>query len=129
MKRQILLAFFFTFIYLNLYGQPCNDPFPPATSCSGAPIICDLDGYCTSTGAFNNIDIPSTFCGTVQNNQWFAFVAGSTSIQLDFVVGTCQGLPNGDIGVQAAVYTECGAPWTQLTCTPQVFPNTTQSLF
>ncbi len=110
MKKQILLALFFSITYLSLNAQ-CNFPFPPALTCSSAPVICDLDGYCTTTGAANNTDDPTTFCGGVNNNQWFAFVAGSTVLNLDFIVGICGGTTQGT-GLQAQVYSVCGAPWT-----------------
>ena len=127
MKKQILLAFFFSFTYLGLNAQ-CNIPFPPSLSCSEAPVICDLDGYCTTTTGANGTDNPSTFCGSVQNNQWFAFVAGSTNIELDFIVTTCTGTGSGT-GLQAQVYSLCGAPWTSVSnCLYEISPNSTETL-
>ena len=122
MKKQILLALFFSLTYLGLNAQ-CNIPFPPALTCASAPVICDLDGYCTTTGGGNNADQPSTFCGSVQNNQWFAFVAGSANITLDFIVGACGGTGSGT-GLQAQVYSMCGAPWTSASnCLYEISPN------
>ncbi|MEM6963463.1 MAG: gliding motility-associated C-terminal domain-containing protein [Bacteroidota bacterium] len=127
MKRQILLALFFSFTYLGLNAQ-CNIPFPPATTCASAPIICELDGYCTTTTPGGGADQPTSFCGSVQNNQWFAFVAGTQSITLDFIVGNCNGTPNGE-GLQAHVYSACGVPWpTASNCLFEIAPFTTGTL-
>lgn len=127
MKKQILLAFFFSFSYMSLNAQ-CNIPFPPALDCASAPVICDLDGYCTTTGGPNNADNPTTFCGSVQNNQWFAFVAGSANITLDFIVGICGGTGSGT-GLQAMVYSMCGAPWTGASnCLYEISPGSTETL-
>ena len=127
MKKQILLALFFSITYLSLNAQ-CNIPFPPATTCASAPVICTLDGYCTISGGPNSADQPSTFCGSVQNNQWFSFVAGSANITLDFIVGTCGGTGSGT-GLQAQVYSMCGAPWTSASnCLYEISPNSTETL-
>lgn len=127
MKKQILLALLFSFTYLGLKAQ-CNLPFPPAMTCAEAPVICSLDGYCTTSGSANSTDQPSTFCGSVQNNQWFAFVAGSTNINLDFIVGACTGTGSGT-GLQAQVYSVCGAPWTSASnCLYEISPNSTETL-
>ena len=124
MKKQILLALLFTFTYLGLNAQ-CNDPFPPSTTCVGAPIICSLDGYCTTTTTQNGGDNPNTFCGSVQNNQWFAFVAGTTNITLEFIVDACAGTGQGT-GLQAHVYSACGAPWPSASnCIQQIMPFNT----
>ncbi|MFK8009789.1 MAG: hypothetical protein AB8H03_25770, partial [Saprospiraceae bacterium] len=127
MKKQILLALFFSFTYLGLNAQ-CNVPFPPAATCASAPVICTLDGYCTTSGGANSADQPSTFCGSVQNNQWFSFVAGSANITLDFIVGLCGGTTSGT-GLQAQVYSMCGAPWTAASnCLYEISPNSTETL-
>ena len=127
MKKQILLALFFSFTYLGLNAQ-CNVPFPPSLTCASAPVICSLDGYCTTSGPFNSTDQPNTFCGSVQNNQWFSFVAGSTNITLDFIVGLCGGTTSGT-GLQAQVYTMCGAPWTAASnCLYEISPGSTETL-
>ena len=127
MKKQILLALLLSFTYLGLNAQ-CNIPFPPSLDCASAPVICDLDGYCTSSGVANATDNPSTFCGSVQNNQWFAFVAGTVNIELDFIVTTCTGTGSGT-GLQAQVYSVCGAPWTTASnCLYEIAPNSTETL-
>jgi gliding motility-associated-like protein len=127
MKKQILLALLLSFTYLGLNAQ-CNIPFPPSLDCASAPVICSLDGYCTTSGGFNNTDQPSTFCGSVQNNQWFAFVAGTVDITLDFIVGLCGGTMSGT-GLQAQVYSMCGAPWTIASnCLYEISPGSTETL-
>jgi len=127
MKKQILFFLFFSFTHLSLNSQ-CNIPFPPAMTCDDAPVICGLDGYCTTLFNSNFIDQPSTFCGSISNNQWIAFVAGSTTLSLEVVVGNCQGTQNG-IGLQAHVYSACEEPWTTASnCLFEVFPNSSEEL-
>lgn len=49
-------------------------------------------------------DAPNNFCGTIENNQWFAFAAGTTTIEFTIIASNCL---NGD-GVQGAIYPACG---------------------
>lgn len=101
--------------------------FPaPGNNCVDAPILCaNLDGYCSVMGNTNN---PQDFpvCPppyTLQNDDWFAFFAGSTFIQIQITPSNCQN--SGNQGLQAGIFTACGPPWTamdlQCPCTTNPF--------
>ncbi|MFK8005244.1 MAG: T9SS type A sorting domain-containing protein [Saprospiraceae bacterium] len=124
MKKQLFLSTIFSMIYLSIVAQ-CNIPVPPSNSCATAPIICTLDGYCSSTSGANSIDQPTTFCGSIQNNHWLAFIPSTTDLAIDIIVGNCGGtstLP----GIQAQVYSVCAVPWTSASnCIYEAPPNTT----
>lgn len=98
MKISIFLSLFCLFA-LELKAQ-CNEPFPPSEVCQNAPVICDLDGYCSSTGTLNTTDFPQPFCGNLENNHWLAFTAGSTSLSLYIVVSDC----SNSFGLQGQIY-------------------------
>lgn len=92
---------------VELHAQ-CNEPAPPSLTCgeAGQPenVLCTLDGYCsTSNSDPNTQNVPSSFCGSVENNVWLAFVAGSTQLQIAILVENCN---NGD-GLQAQIYADC----------------------
>ncbi len=132
MKKQILLAFLFSFTYLGLIAQPECPPAgtpAPSTSCEDAPLFCDgiPDGYCFSTGAPYVGTNPGAFCGgnsSVQNNQWFSFIAGTPTIDLEISVGACA---NGQ-GLQGLVYDDCGPPWVTVSnCFFQMGANSVQT--
>lgn len=89
---------------------PCGLNPPASNSCLGAPDISSYLSFCGSTdpGTYT-IDIPgnlnSVFCGVIDNNSWFSFVADSTTEIFYFNVGPC--LLN--MGIQAMVFstTDC----------------------
>jgi len=86
----------------------CTTLPPPGLCAEDACIMCDpclLDGYMGSTvPGSNTCDVPGPFCGSIENNQWFAFMAPpSGTVTFNFTVTSCQGVPNGS-GIQAEVY-------------------------
>ncbi len=80
-------------------GQ-CDFPLPPANTCQNAPLLCDLDGYCSNNGNAQNSGTPNAFCGIVENNNWIAFIAGSVSFELEIIVFNC----NQSSGLQAQFF-------------------------
>lgn len=133
----------FTFILIALVFVPglhlaqCPPPgFPdPGDNC-GNPIICEsLDGYCKT---INSNNLPRTFpcCAGWQlnNDEWFGFFAGSTTITLEITPSNCD--PGAQQGLQAAIYGNCPASpppggWctdnlmdAQCACTEDVFQLT-----
>ena len=127
MKKQMLLVLLLSLSYLGLNAQ-CNIPAPPAFTCEDAPVLCDLDWYCSTSTTVNAIDQPSTFCGMVSNNNWIGFIAGTTNIAIDIIVGNCQGTQNG-IGIQAQVYSQCGEPWAAVSnCLYEITPLSVETL-
>lgn len=81
-------------------AQPCNFPFSPSNTCANAPLVCDLDGLCSRNDAATNSGTPNAFCGQVENNNWIAFIAGSTSFQIQIDVSNC----NQGSGLQAQFF-------------------------
>lgn len=108
MRKKLLLSLPASLLLLcHAIGQvapPCPTPlFPGAESCPTACVYCDFDGYM----GINN-GTPSggaTVCGQIfiHNDQWFGFVAGTTSITIDILTSNCA---NGD-GLQAAFFENC----------------------
>ncbi len=125
MKKTLLLACL-TPLFFQLSAQ-CPPPgFPPTgDTCPQAPALCtSLNGYCATLGSNN---ITQTFPGcpsnVLNNDEWFAFVAGSTTITLEITPSNCQGV-NGQFGMQAALYEgSCSGPAiaTQCSCTTAPF--------
>ena len=127
MKKRLLLSVLISIIYLAVDAQ-CNFPAPPGNSCATAPIICPIDGYCSSLGGANSTDQPSTFCGSIQNNQWLAFIPSTTNLTIDIIIGNCPNFQSGT-GIQAQVYSVCGVPWTPVSnCIYEGSVNSTEQL-
>lgn len=94
---SLILVVSACFTGANLSAQcsttPCTtvEPaFDPADACI-LPGPDALDCYMGATFNSPPFDIPpSIWCGSIQNNQWFAFTATSTSVSIDISVGQCQ---------------------------------------
>ncbi|RMG77476.1 MAG: gliding motility-associated C-terminal domain-containing protein [Bacteroidetes bacterium] len=125
MCRNLLFIALLFFTLTNLSAQ-CPPPgFPiPGNTCPEAPILCqDIDGYCTT---INNNNITQNFPGcpnnVLNNDEWFAFFAGTPTITLQITPSNCQGT-GGGVGLQAALYDGCqgSALATQCTCASTPF--------
>jgi gliding motility-associated-like protein len=106
--KKVFLPLIVAFFGIAELNAQCNDPAPPSLTCAeaGEPdnVLCTLDGYCsTSNQDPNTQNVPPGFCGSVENNVWLAFVAGSTELQIGIDIETCN---NGD-GLQAQIYADC----------------------
>ncbi|MFN0033724.1 MAG: hypothetical protein ACKVUS_01570, partial [Saprospiraceae bacterium] len=90
-----------------LFGQ-CPPPgFPdPGNNC-GSPILCpDLDGYCSTINNNNQSrNFPCCNNWTLNNDEWFGFFAGTTTITIEIVPSNCSA--GGQQGLQAAIYDNC----------------------
>ncbi len=91
-----------------LFAQ-CPPPgFPQSgNTCVQAPILCEnLDGYCNT---INNNNVQQTFPGCNQNvlnnDEWFAFYAGTTTITIQVTPSNCS--QSGQMGLQAGIYGGC----------------------
>jgi hypothetical protein len=108
--RLFYLFLSITFFSVSLYSQNCPPPgFPNSGSNCGNPIICEnLDDYCAE---INNSNQPRNFpcCAGWQlnNDEWFGFFAGTTTITLEITPSNCD--PGGQQGLQAAIYDNCPA--------------------
>ncbi len=91
---KLSLTTFCVFLFQILSAQPCNFPFSASNTCDTAPIVCTLDGYCSSNVGATNTGTPNAFCGIVENNSWVSFIAGSTTFELQITVDNCN-LGNG----------------------------------
>lgn len=106
--HYLLLTAFICLLSFPVFGQ-CPPPgFPePGNTCPEAPILCpDLDGYC-STINNNNVSRPYPCCQgwTLNNDEWFGFFAGTTSITIEIVPENCSS--GGQQGLQGAIYDNC----------------------
>lgn len=123
----LLLTCLMMGISASLFAQPCPPVgFPDAgNNCVQAPILCEnLDGYCNE---INNNNTPQSFPGCpgwqLNNDEWFAFFAGTTSISIQVTPSGCSQGPQ--MGLQAGIYAGCGPPWQpmdlQCSCTQNPF--------
>jgi gliding motility-associated-like protein len=99
-QKVFWLICYLTFYLPNLIAQDCNFPLPPGNTCSDAPLLCDLDGYCSDNSAAINSGTPNAFCGIVENNNWISFIAGSTTLEIEVSVFNC----NQGSGLQVQVF-------------------------
>lgn len=107
--RFTLLTFLFLQIFVPIFSQ-CPPPgFPNSGDNCGSPIICEnLDGYCNTINN-NNQSRAFPCCNnfTLNNDEWFGFFAGTTSITIDITPSNCTPGTNGALGLQAAIYAAC----------------------
>ncbi|MCC6463097.1 MAG: T9SS type A sorting domain-containing protein [Saprospiraceae bacterium] len=106
MKKACILCFALLLSALSLLAQAppiCTLPSTPgADACAGACLRCTLEGYVGQTAGFTAGAAPG-FCGTVDNDQWFSFRAGSDSISITVTPSNCQ---QGN-GLELALYPDC----------------------
>jgi gliding motility-associated-like protein len=129
MKQLYLILFLVLSSGAILNAQCPPTGFPDAgDDCPTAPILCvTLDGYCNT---INNNNTPQNFpgCGgpwTLNNDEWFAFYAGSTTITIEVVPSNCS---NGAFeGLQGGIYFGCGGPVMDVQCNCTTNPFTLTS--
>lgn len=103
------LIFSFLHFSISLSAQNCPPPgFPNSGNNCGMPIICEsLDDYCNTINN-NNQQQDFPCCNgswTLNNDEWFGFFAGSTTITLEITPSNCSS--GGQQGLQAAIYDNC----------------------
>ena len=117
-----------TFIIFALLSLSSNAQCPPAgfpepgNTCPEAPVLCDdIDGYCATV---NNNNIVQNFPGcpnnVLNNDEWFAFFAGTTTITLEIVPSDCD--QSSNMGLQGGIYSECISNSMDLQCSCQEDP-------
>jgi gliding motility-associated-like protein len=101
---RLIVSAFCALLSILAKGQgpsPCGTPALMTPTCQEACVICDINGF---TGRNDNPAIgtvPPGFCTmNVQNAQWIAFIAGSTSLVLTITASNCA---NGN-GLQLGLY-------------------------
>jgi gliding motility-associated-like protein len=75
----------------------CTSPVGGLT-CQTATSLCnnDLTNYCGALGGPNTQTNPGNMgCSSIDNNQWFSFVAGSTDLEMRVRIRNCNGGPTG----------------------------------
>lgn len=92
-------------------GGPPAD-VPPAESCLEACVYCDFTGFQGTTEGYMANTAPPGFCGSLQNDQWVSFVAGSPAPTFTLTPSNCL---NGN-GLEFALYESCSTP--PLICKP-----------
>lgn len=105
MKKRCYVIPTLLLIQTLIYGQipnacPPGTPITPAESCAGACVRCEFSEYSGSTVNYGPEINPPGFCSNIQNDQWMAFVAGTSHATILINASDClQGQ-----GVQAAIY-------------------------
>lgn len=82
----------------------------PGTTCDNAPLIecpCLENGISLTTGGPNVIDLPPSFCGSIENEQWISFEACWCAYDFIFENGNC----TNDQGIEAQIFSTCGADY------------------
>jgi hypothetical protein len=111
MKLFYLLLTGLFLLSCSWVSAQCPPPgFPdPGNTCPQAPILCEnLDGYCAT---INNNNVTQNFPGcfgpyVLNNDEWFAFYAGSTSITIQVTPSNCTSNGNNQ-GLQGGIYYGC----------------------
>lgn len=126
-KLKILFASLFLFCQTFVFGQPPCGSMPPASDDLGSstPLICDLSGYCGNTSsAYTDWSWPAldaAFCGSIENNSFFSFVASSSTVSFDLWVSNS----STGSGIQIMVFSTAGPnnPVTNHMCNFQLSPS------
>ncbi|RMG84351.1 MAG: PKD domain-containing protein, partial [Bacteroidetes bacterium] len=125
MKTTLFLILSFCLYSFHSLAQCNANICPPGevepAFCAGeACVLCSpalLDGYVGKMPTWNVCTVPEPFCGSIENNIWFAFVAREDSLELVITPFNCIGLP-GTSGMQAEIYgtTNCQDFWSVSDC-------------
>ncbi len=118
----VLPVFLLATELLQAQCPPPGTPTATNTCPEAQPNCLNLDGYC---GTINNNNVSQTFPGCPQNvlnnDEWFAFYAGSTTITLQITPSNCNS--SNSQGLQGGIYSACisGALDLQCPCTENPF--------
>ena len=89
-----------------IQAQPCQPAPAGGDDCTSAPLLsCNLDGYMGSTAGYTPGPAPTGFCGLVENDQYFRFIADEVPVALQIIPSNCTTAK----GLQSALYetTDC----------------------
>lgn len=84
----------------------CSTGMLPADICGDVCTSCSFSAYSGTTAGYTG-DSGTSFCGTIENNQWFAYVAGSSVATFTATPSNCT---DGN-GIQLALYQDCSSNW------------------
>lgn len=116
---------FFCFAQLS-WAQCPPVGFPEAgNTCATAPILCaNLDGYCNTINNNNTVqNFPGCPGFQLNNDEWFAFYAGSTTITMIVTPSNCTSSGSNQ-GLQAGIYRQCTSNPIDLQCSCTTNPFT-----
>lgn len=103
MKKVYSAIFSLLLSHLAIAQDLCPSSGPvPGEDCSSTCVSCSVASFSGSTDVFSGGSTPG-FCGVLHNDQWFGFVAGTSSGS--FVL-TPSGCTNGE-GLQIAIFADC----------------------
>lgn len=101
---SLWIVFFLAFRGYCQIADPCpNGLIFPTDFCQQACVVCGFDGYFGSTDGYSSQTPPGGFCGTIENEQWIAFIAGGSQVTITVTSSNCI-MGNG---IQLAVYPDC----------------------
>jgi len=136
MKKLLLLTVFSISFFVDQSWSQCPPPgfppTPPGDDCPTALALCqDINGYCEVLDGNNNqSNFPGCPANVLNNDEWFSFVASTTTLTIEVTPSNCQ--PNGGTeGMQAAMYEGgCNGPAvaTQCGCTTAPFQLSSTTL-
>jgi len=78
---------------LNCPNSLCSNEVIPGNTPEQACIVCNLtllDGYVGSTINFTPTIVPPPFCGSIENNQFFPFIASQSEITFEITSSNCR---------------------------------------
>lgn len=133
-SARFALTFFYLAVTLKTMAQ-CPPPgMPqPGNTCATAPIICgNLDGYCSTTDNNNPVHaFPGCTGFQLNNDEWLAFFAGTTTITLRITPSNCSFDSVSNTGLQGGIYANCGPGYVpldlQCNCTEDPFVLTSNA--
>lgn len=97
-KLALLIPFLISFLNTS-FSQICNQPEAPGLTCESAPVLCRLDGYCSTLPNSNGGVEPQPFCGQFENNHWIKFVASGPNLVIAVTPSNC----NQGAGLQGII--------------------------
>lgn len=102
----IMLFSAMSFCMSDIYSQCSTVPCPFPMQTNDPTLACILPSPLSlncHSGVTNNLPVvalPPSWCTTIENNHWYAFVADATSVSFDLECTTC----SGGTGIQAAIF-------------------------
>lgn len=122
------LIFFWISIQGVCIGQmhsPCGpNPVPLSNDCSGACVVCDLNGVSARTTNTIMGQSPPGFCTMVVHSmQWLAFVAGSPNLSINVAVSACLQANGIEMGIYSSP--DCSSFTLVSNCNTNMYANQT----
>ncbi len=112
--RNIFLLFSLFIFGNSAISQTCDYPeLTDGCECESSIVVCnsEIDGFMGTLPTDDCGNQPPTFCdgsGSIENPLWFSFVALSNTVEFVITPDNCTAGMGGFIGMQAAVYANCG---------------------